>query len=341
MPKRLAVTLTQIADWQNLTHACHQAAKGKRDSMAVKVFLADFEPSLQQVRQALLSGRLLHGQYRAFTIKDPKPRIIHAAPFADRVIHHALINCIGQRLEKSWLDSSYACRKGYGSHRAIEQAAQWSKQYPVVVKLDIRAYFAHIRHDILLQLLQRQFKGDGLFLLFENILSSFTSDGSFVGDGSGIPIGALTSQYFANHYLDGYQRWLRNNPQVRAELRYMDDVLVFCESLKAAKIIVANSHDWLTEQRQLILKPAVIQYSRVGVTFCGFLVSARGIKMAKRRKRSYQHQLKLLLQQGEAGTITPLAAQQQANRLAALCLPGEHKYWQRQQLDKLCCQLEL
>jgi len=148
--------------------------------------------------------------------------------------------------------------------------------YTVVVKLDIRAYFANIRHDILMQLLRRQFKGADLFLLIEDILQSFS-------DEVGIPIGALTSQYFANHYLDGYQRWLRNSPQV----------------------------------------------------------SAKGIKMAKRRKRSYQNQLKLLIQQGKAGDITPLAAQQQANRLAALCLPGKHQNWQRQQLSRFGGELEL
>ncbi len=334
MPKRMAVTLAQIAQWENLIDAAYKAAKGKRDKMAVKVFFADFEQSLQQVRQAVLAGELLHGEYRAFTIKDPKPRIIHAAPFADRVIHHALMNCIAQRLEKSWLDSSYACRKGYGTHKAIEKAAQLSKRYTVVVKLDIRAYFANIRHDILMQLLRRQFKGADLFLLIEDILQSFS-------DEVGIPIGALTSQYFANHYLDGYQRWLRNSPQVKAELRYMDDVLVFCDSLTAARAIVADSMIWLTQQRRLTLKPAIIQYCQIGVTFCGFQVSAKGIKMAKRRKRSYQNQLKLLIQQGKAGDITPLAAQQQANMLAALCLPGKHQNWQRQQLSRFGGELEL
>jgi RNA-directed DNA polymerase len=130
-----------------------------------------------------------------------------------------------------------------------------------------------------------------LFVLFSRLIDSFKADGT------GIPIGALTSQYFANHYLDGYQRWLRTCPQTRDELRYMDDVLVFCDSLDEAKAVVVDSRQWLIEQRLLPLKPAIIQYCRTGVTFCGFHVSSRGIKMGKRRKRSYQSKLKLLQQQ--------------------------------------------
>jgi RNA-directed DNA polymerase len=328
MPKCLAVSLAQIADWDNLVDACYKAAKGKHDKTSVQVFFAGFERSLQLIRQSILSAQLAHGEYRSFTIKDPKPRIIHAAPFADRVIHHALMNCLAQRMENSWLTSSYACRKGYGSHKAIEKAALLSRKYPVVIKLDIRAYFAHIHHDILLKLLSRQFKGAGLISLLKHILDSFGTNGT------GIPIGALTSQYFANHYLDGYQRWLRQCPQTRDELRYMDDVLIFCGSLKDAKVIVDNSHLWLTEHRRLILKPAIIQYCRIGVTFCGFHVSSKGIKLGKRRKRSYQSKLKALIYQSEHNLIEPLAAQQRANMLASLCLPGEHKNWQRVQLNK-------
>ena len=326
MPKCQGISLAQIAQWPNVVAASHQAAKGKHDRPAVQRFFANVEQSLQQVQQSILAGQLVCGQYRSFAIKDPKPRIIDAASFSDRVVHHALINCIGTRLENSWLDSSYACRKGYGSHKAINKAAGLAARYSVVIKLDIRAYFAHIQHAILIKLLHRQFKGTGLFALFSNILTSFNSHGI------GLPIGALTSQYFANHYLDGYQRWLRNQKSVRAELRYMDDVLIFCDSLVAAKQLVAQSDQWLLNERQLILKLAIIQYSDIGVSFCGFHISSRGIKLGLRRKRSYNKKLKQLIKHCQVQTISPLQAQQQANTLAALCLPGEHKNWQRLQL---------
>lgn len=185
-----------------------------------------------------------------------------------------------------------------------------------------------VQQDVLINLLRRQFKGEGLLSLFSRLLESFSANGT------GLPIGALTSQYFANHYLDGYQRWLRNCSQTQDELRYMDDVLVFCDSLKAAKVIVDESSHWLTAQRRLVLKPAIIQYSRVGVTFCGFHVSAKGIKMGQRRKRSYKDKLELLLYQVENDLISPTAAQVRANLLASLCLPGQHLHWQKKQLEQ-------
>ena len=329
MPKCLKVTLSQVADWENLIDASHKAAKGKRNQIEVQRFFSHFEESIQQLQNSIMDARLIYAGYRAFSIKDPKPRIIHAAPFADRVLHHALINCIGARLEKSWVKSSYACRKNYGAHRAIEKAASLAQEHSVIIKLDIRAYFAYIQHNTLIKLVGRQLKGDGLFKLLTNILHSFNQNGV------GIPIGALTSQYFANHYLDGFQRWLRTLKAVKEEVRYMDDVLVFCHSLSDARKIALLSKQWLADERGLILKPPIIQLSHIGVLFCGFKISSKSIKLGKRRKRSYRSQLKLLFKKVEAGNIEPANAQRQANNLASLCLPGQHKNWQIQQLKLL------
>lgn len=323
MPKRLSVSLAAIASWDNLVDAVTKAAKGKHTRPDVQFFYKNLERSLAHVQRSILKAELVDGTYRSFIIRDPKPRVIHAASFPDRVIHHALINCIGARLEKSWVDSSYACRVGYGSHLSVLRAAQCCRTYNVVIKQDVRAYFPHIQHDVLIGLLQRQLKGEGLFWLIHSVLSSFTSTGT------GLPIGALTSQYFANHYLDGYQRWLRCRADVQSELRYMDDVLVFCGSIENAHVIQEESALWLKENRQLLLKPSIAQYTQIGVPFCGYHVRSGGIRLSKRRKRSYQRQLSQLYSGIYAGEISSLDAQQRACQLRSLCHPGSHLKWLR------------
>jgi RNA-directed DNA polymerase len=196
-----------------------------------------------------------------------------------------------------------------------------------VLKMDIRSYFATIDHQILLRQLNKALKGD-LFTLIVTILNSFTARGK------GIPIGALTSQYFANHYLDGFQRWLQGYSLVLAELRYMDDVLVFCETTSAARTVARQARDWLGQTLRLELKPVTIQYTPVGVTFCGFRINHQGVGLSLRRKRSYQQQLANLIYAMDNGRGSEGQWQRQANQLRALCLPGEHQQWQHRQVAK-------
>lgn len=323
MPKTLRISLANVADWDNLIKASYQAAKGKRNRAAVVSYFDSLEQSIKEIQHAILAGRLYAGTYHAFEILDPKPRIIHAAPFEDRVIHHALINCIGARLEKSWMTNSFACRQGYGTHRALECAAGAAKHFNFIVKLDVQAYFSNIDHHILLALLRRQLRDGDLFELLKSILTSHGAEGV------GIPIGALTSQYFANHYLDGFDRWLSQDETVGTALRYMDDVLVFTNSLAHAKRIVEQSRQWLLDERSLKIKPAIIQRCDIGVTFCGFKVSSKGLSLSKRRKRSYLCKSQLLTNQVINDEILPLAAQQRACTLSALCKPGNHVSWKK------------
>lgn len=194
--------------------------------------------------------------------------------------------------------------------------------------MDVRSYFANINHQTLLGLLQRQFTSTDLFQLLNATLASFSNNGV------GLPIGALTSQYFANHYLDGFQRWLRDQLGVKAELRYMDDVLVFCDSLTEAKSVFSDAHQWLVQQRQLQLKPGIIQYTHIGTTFCGFKVSSKGIYLGTRRKRNLKVRIERVLKAVEKNCIFPNLAQQEAHNIAALAKPGQHSNWLRHRIGQ-------
>lgn len=333
MPKRFRAELSDIADWHNVILATHKAAKAKKQRPAVQHFYQHFEASVANLQSCILRGCLTQGTYRAFTINDPKPRIIHAAPFEDRVVHHALINIIGSRMEQSWVDSSYACREGKGAHLVVIKAAELSRQYPVVVKMDIQAFFAHINHGVLSKLLERMLKPTNVFTLIQAILRSFSN-------GVGLPIGALTSQYFANHYLDGFQRWLRDDKRVLAELRYMDDVLVFTRSLAHGRQIASLACEWLAQERDLPLKPCLIQHTSKGYSFCGFKLSNQNIKLGKRRKRNIRCRLNELNADIKNNHISAELAQQQLHTIFALALPGEHWQWMQQTLEKYPDMLE-
>lgn len=159
--KRDSTSLHDIAEWHWLAECAACAARGKQHRPSVQRYFATFEASTSQVLQSLLDARLPIQSYRCFTINDPKPRLIHAAPFPDRVAHHAIIGKLGHRFERAQVPSSYACRSGKGVHKAIEKARYIALRAPWLLKMDVHSYFAHIDHRILRSLLSRLFKDEG------------------------------------------------------------------------------------------------------------------------------------------------------------------------------------
>ena len=335
--KRDATRIDDVADWQWLCECATRAAKGKRHRSSVQRYFNALESSTRKVRSALLKSQLPERKYRCFTITDPKPRIIHAAPFPDRVAHHAIIGKLSARFERAQVSSSYACRPGKGVHAAILHARQIASRSPWLLKMDVHSYFAYIDHQILRCLLARLFKDENMLLLLGNVIDSYCTQPA-----RGLPIGALTSQYFANHYLDGLQRFLRNHSDVIDELRYMDDVLVGCPSKDAAVDIAALADEWLHRERNLTLKPVVIQRARIGLPFCGFTVSGRRLTPGKRRKRAVRAQYQHIASNYLAGNLVEQECQTQICTAAALLKPGIHRSLSRKFIDNtginsICC----
>lgn len=282
--KRIQITLEAIADHKNLVLAFHKAAKGKRFRQDVQVFLQNFAVNLNQLAEDIRLAKLPYGNYRVFQIFDPKKRLIHAACFADRIFHHALMNLAGDVLEKAMMPSSYACRSHKGVHKAVQKVQQHLCHYPFYGKIDIAGYFASISHTRLLQVLATRFKGDALISQLDRIINSHHSSAQ-----CGLPIGSLTSQYFANYYLDGLDRLLAGLPAVRAQVRYMDDIIWWCDSKLAVRETLNSVTAWLQTERDLQVKQTVqIQASKLGVTYCGFRILPGVIRLSRRRKRRYQ-----------------------------------------------------
>jgi hypothetical protein len=285
--KRLAISLLQIAERNNLLLAVHKAAGGKRQRPAVAHFLADFDAQLNMLAASILDGSAPLGSYRSFTIYDPKCRQIHAACFADRVLHHACMNLAEPRFEKMLVDSVYACRPGKGVHAAVLQVQRNVRRFAWAVQVDVAGYFPSICHVRLKALLATRFKGQDFLALLGRIIDS----GSVAGAGHGLPIGALTSQHCANAYLDAADRWLLAHESVRAHVRYMDDIVWFVDHRQAAEDSLQAFAQNLWQSRGLQLKAnARIVPCVQGLNYCGFRVR-QGVILPSQRKmvRYRQH----------------------------------------------------
>jgi RNA-directed DNA polymerase len=210
--------------------------------------------------------RVQDGTYRNFRILDPKPREISAAPFRDRVVHHALTRVLEPIFEPRFSRNSFACRKGLGTHKALERAREGARRCAYVLKCDVRRYFASIDHQILNAQLARTIKCGPTLELAARIIAGFTPEQHlgredviryFPGDNlfspwerrRGLPLGNQTSQFFANLYLNAMDRLVDERLKPDVYTRYVDDFVVFGDSKArlaemrlacASKSMVAN-----------------------------------------------------------------------------------------------------
>lgn len=281
--RRTRIDLDNIACRDNLVRALWKAARGKRQRPEVAAFLANLDQELARLGEEILGGESPRGAYRRFTIHDPKRRLIHAACFPDRVLHHAILNRAEATFDRGLVDTCFACRPGYGVHAAIAHVQALLRRGGWYVKVDVEGYFPSIEHDRLLALLSRRFKGVGFLELMGRIVRACPAT-----PGRGLPIGALTSQHCANLYLEGADRLLRGQADVTGHCRYMDDILWFCREREAARQTLDLLAAWLRCERGLTLKadPQINRCER-GVTYCGLRVLPHGLRLTARKRRRY------------------------------------------------------
>jgi hypothetical protein len=301
--KRLRIDLAEVAARDNLLLAVARALRGKRHRPAVQAWLAQLEAELAALAAGILHGSLPQAPHRRFTIHDPKTREISAAPLAERVLHHALMNLAEPRFEAMLVPDSYACRPGKGVHAAVaalqQQLRRWREGW--WLQMDVQAYFASIDHARLLALLARRFKGDGVLALMARIVHH----GAAPGATAGLPIGSLTSQHFANAYLDAADRWLLARPEVLAHVRYMDDIVVCAASREAAQALHADFAPWLLAEWGLTLKPPRLGRCAAGLLFCGHRVRPGVILPSPRRMQRYRAGAQRWWRAVQAGAAAP------------------------------------
>lgn len=220
--KRLKNAWLRCTSFPALYAAFRRAGAAKWDRSAVARFDLNLESELFRLQSELRSGSYQPGQYRQFIICDRKPRTISAAPFRDRVVHHAVMAEVEPWLDARFTHHTYACRRDKGAHKAVDYYQRQARRYTYVLKLDIARYFPSIRQDVLLKQLARTIAEPEMLALLQKIVHSGPAD----SDGVGIPIGNLTSQVFANLYLNDLDHAIQADSRSGAYLRYVDDLFI-------------------------------------------------------------------------------------------------------------------
>ncbi len=310
----------RVCAFGNLFYAYWDARRGKRSASAVAAFEYAEEENLLQLQEELRDKTYRPGVYRHFYIHEPKRRKISAAPFRDRVVHHALCRVSEPIFERLFIHDSYACRVGKGTHRALDRCQEFARHAArrYVLQGDVVQFFPSIDHAILRGVLARRLKDNDILELIDRILASgagvldeesspqyFPGDDLFaVNRPRGLPIGNLTSQFWANVYLNELDQFVKRELKCRAYVRYVDDFLLFADDK-------AQLHAWrvaisaFLQTLRLRLHEEAFRVFPVteGISFLGFRVFPTHRRLKRAKAIAYGRHLRALLKQYAAREI--------------------------------------
>ncbi len=292
--KRFNHLYEKIYDFANIEKAYLKARKAKRYKKEVIKFTRNLEENLIMIHHELMYKKYQTEQYLEFKVFEPKERKIHALPFKDRVVQHAICNVIEPIFDKTFICDSYACRKGKGTIaglRRIKSFVDKLKKSGKVyyLKCDIEKYFQNIDHDILKRLIRRKIKCKDTLRLLDGII-----DSSFPG----IPIGNLTSQLFANIYLNSLDHFLKDELGVKFYIRYMDDFIILSNDKKFLKTLLGQIRDYCDQLKLKLNRKTKIENINHGIDILGYRIFPDHIILRKRiyrqNKRKFRKLFRLL-----------------------------------------------
>jgi len=324
-----------IASFPALMEAARRAARGKRAKPGAAAFLANLEKEVLRLERQLQDGSYRPGRYKTIEIFDPKHRIVSAAPFPDRVVHHAFCAVCEPLFERGFIGDSYANRTGKGTHRAIARYEKFRNRYRHVLRCDIYRYFPAIDHAILKRDIRRRIACERTLALADLIIDNSNPQEPvhvyYPGDGlftpferrRGLPIGNLTSQFFANVYLDSLDHFCKEVLRAKGYLRYVDDFALFHDD-------PVQLEDWrrriarFLEGRRLRLHPRktrVVATSEAA-TFLGLVLLPGGWRrLPEDNVRRFRNRLRGLRARWRAGRVT---REEVEHRIGAWVAHAEH-----------------
>jgi retron-type reverse transcriptase len=274
-----------LTSFPNLLRASKKAKRGKRFRPSVAAFEFGLEPELWELQQELVTKTYRPGKYRSFYVYEPKKRLISAAPYRDRVVHHALTGILEPIFEPTFIHDSYACRRGKGTHAAVNRCQQFARRFRYVLKTDIRKFFPSMDQEILKQGIARKIKDPDVLWLAsviidhsnpqEPVLDWFPGDDLLTPNERrrGIPIGNQTSQFFANVYLDPLDHYVKDRLRVKGYVRYVDDLLLFSDDKRHLADVRNQTIDFLQTLRlKLHPRKNTIFPVTEGIQFLGYRV---------------------------------------------------------------------
>ncbi len=308
----------QICAFENIFKAYRDARKGKRKFASVADFEFSQEEELVRLHDELQTQTWQPGPYHSFYIHDPKKRLISAAPFRDRVAHHALCNVIEPIWETRFIYDTYANRVGKGTHAALDRCTQYARRFKYVLQCDLKQYFPSIDHALLRAELARWIQDDQGMDMCDRILASgvgvlkeeyamewFAGDDLFAAARPrGLPIGNLTSQFWANVYLNRFDHFVKRELKCAGYVRYVDDFLLFGDDKKEMRRWRAQVIAWLAQLR-LKLHETSAQVSPVtqGIPFLGFRVYPTHRRLKRRNALHFRARFKEKIAQVARGEM--------------------------------------
>jgi len=260
----------------NLLSAWQEFIKGKKNKNDVQLFLFYLMDNILSLRRDLSNYTYKHGGYQCFKINDPKPRIIHKASVRDRLLHHAIYRVLYPFFDKMFISDSFSCRNNKGTHKAINRFREFAYQVSKnntktcwILKCDIKKFFASIDQNVLINILERRVPDKDIINLLKEVIFSFNS----CKQGVGLPLGNLTSQLFANVYMNEFDQFIKRKLNVKYYIRYADDFVIFSDNKTYLEKIIFPIKYFLRNKLKLKLHPNKIFIKTLcsGVDFLGWI----------------------------------------------------------------------
>ena len=295
-----------------------QARKGKRYRADVLRFTESLEENLITLQNELIWKTYQVGRYHEFFVHKPKKRLVMALPFRDRVVQWAIYRQLNPLFDKRYINTSYACRVGHGTHRSLARVKSWIDADSYVLKMDAAKYFYRVDHDVLMEILNRCLADDELLQLLEKIircghtdfgmsLGSAVTSGNMIG-GIGMPIGNLTSQMFANLYLNELDQHCKHKLKIKKYVRYMDDVLIIGKNKRELREAWTAIEIFLTRLRLSLNSKTCIRSAAQGVEFCGFRIWPQKIRLKKKTALQMRRNLRGIRKRFQCGELDKRSA---------------------------------
>jgi len=255
--------------------AWQEFRKGKKKRKDVQEFEFNLEDNIFELYKDLKTKSYCHSNYKSFYIQDPKLRHIHKAVVRDRIVHHLVSKALQEIYDKTFIFDSYSCRIDKGTHRAVKRleklAFKTSQNYRrnfYVLKCDIKKFFDSVDHWILIKILEQKIKDKDFLWLIKEIINSFNKDKN-----KGIPLGNLTSQYFANIYLNQLDQFIKHQLKIKYYIRYTDDFVILDKDKEFLEKLIIPINNFLKNKLKLFLHPdkITVRKFRQGIDYLGYV----------------------------------------------------------------------
>jgi retron-type reverse transcriptase len=287
----------------------------KRNKPDVAEFEMNLEQNIFDLYRDLKNGTYRHGGYKGFWIHDPKLRRIHKASVRDRVLHHAVFRVLNPIFEPTFIPTSFSCRIGKGTHKGMKKVAEMIRTVSrnntrpcYALKCDVRKFFDSIDHDTLLKILDKKIKDEKVMGLMREIIDSFAASRPNLFDRRGVPIGNLTSQIFANIYMNEFDQFMKHELKVDNYARYTDDFIIVSTDKRYLENLLTPIEGFLRSKLFLELHPkkVILRKHNRGIDFLGYVILPYHIKMRTKTKRRIPRKLHESIRLYKSGAISEL-----------------------------------